>query len=386
MKNQAEDLAAAFRQKFGETPRIFRSPGRVNLIGEHTDYNDGFVMPAAIGLYAWLAIAPRGDRQVIVQTRNLAKSEIFDLDALDPAGYGRWSDYVRGVAVVLEQAGHRLRGASMMVQGEVPLGSGLSSSAALEVVTAFGMLAVSAIELSRVEMARFCQRAENEVVGVRCGIMDQLASACGAADRALLLDCRSLEYELQPLPEQARLVIANTMVRHDLASGEYNRRRAECEEAVAHLARRLPGVKALRDVTPAQLAQHGEGLAERPRKRARHVVAENERVAQASEALRGGDIARFGRLMAASHNSLRDDYEVSCKELDLMVGFANEVEGVYGSRMTGGGFGGCTISLVAHDRVAEFERHVVPRYRRATGFHPWIYTCSAVDGAEEVAV
>jgi galactokinase len=268
----------------------------------------------------------------------------------------------------------------------VPLGSGLSSSAALEVVTAFGMLAVSAIELSRVEMARFCQRAENEVVGVRCGIMDQLASACGAADRALLLDCRSLEYELQPLPEQARLVIANTMVRHDLAAGEYNRRRAECEEAVAHLARRLPGVKALRDVTPAQLEQHGEGLAERPRKRARHVVAENERVAQASEALRGGDIARFGQLMAASHNSLRDDYEVSCKELDLMVGFANEVGGVYGSRMTGGGFGGCTISLVAHDRVAEFERHVVPRYRRATGFHPWIYTCSAVDGAEEVGV
>jgi galactokinase len=235
-------------------------------------------------------------------------------------------------------------------------------------------------------MARFCQRAENEVVGVRCGIMDQLASACGAADRALLLDCRSLEYELQPLPEQARLVIANTMVRHDLAAGEYNRRRAECEEAVAHLARRLPGVKALRDVTRAQLEQHGEGLAERPRKRARHVVAENERVAQASEALRGGDIARFGQLMAASHNSLRDDYEVSCKELDLLVGFANQVEGVYGSRMTGGGFGGCTISLLAHDRVAEFERHVVPRYRQATGFNPWIYTCSAVDGAEEVAV
>jgi galactokinase len=377
------DLKQAFRDLYGDEARVYRAPGRVNLIGEHTDYNDGFVMPAAIGFSAWVAIAPRDDRKLLVCSENFSRSIECDLDGR-PRAAGHWSDYVCGVAVTLEQAGYRLRGASLLIRGDVPIGAGLSSSAAIEVATGYALLSISGHTIDRVELARLCQRAENEYVGMRCGIMDQFISCCGHAGQALLLDCRSLDYRLLPLDQQARLVICNTMVRHELASSAYNQRRAECEAGVRHLARALPHVRALRDVTLAELERHGRDLPEAVWRRCRHVISENARVMEAAAALERGDLWAFGRLMNESHRSLRDDYEVSSDELDLMVKLAGQVEGVYGARMTGGGFGGCTVNLVAAASIAQFERTVTQGYQQVTGRAPEIYVCTAAEGAEEV--
>lgn len=365
--------------------RVFRAPGRVNLIGEHTDYNDGFVMPAALDFSTWVTVTPRDDRMVSVLSENFSENVEFDLDDPSAAARGHWSDYVRGVAVILERAGHRLRGASLSIRGEVPIGSGLSSSAAIEVATARALLENSEISLDRVEVAKICQRAENEFVGMRCGIMDQFISCCGQKGKALLLDCRSLFYELLPLPEEARLVICNTMVKHALAAGEYNVRRAECEAGVRYFACLRPEVSALRDVKEADLEEQVRDLPEVIRRRCRHVITENVRVLEAAESLQSGDLDRFGRLMNESHDSLRDDYEVSCAELDLMVELGRQVQGVFGARMTGGGFGGCTINLVKAENVEEFQRAVAQGYEQATGLVPEIYVCSAAAGAEEVS-
>lgn len=381
---ETSDSKREFYDLLDQEARIFRAPGRVNLIGEHTDYNDGFVMPAAIGFSTWVAIAPRDDRQVSVFSENFSERVEFDLDDQSLRALGHWSDYVKGVAVVLEQAGHRLRGGRLLIRGEVPVGSGLSSSAAIEVATGYALLENSRIPIDRVALAKLCQRAENEFVGMRCGIMDQFIACCGQAGKALLLDCRSLAYRLLPLPEEARLVICNTMVKHELATGEYNTRRAECEAGVRHLAHALPGVRALRDVTLADLALHGGDLPEVIYRRCRHVVSENERVLEAAAALEGGDLAGFGHLMNESHRSLRDDYEVSCAELDVMVELARKETGVYGARLTGGGFGGCTINLVATENVEQFKRAVAQGYEEATGLIPEIYVCRAAEGAEEV--
>ena len=364
--------------------RVFRAPGRVNLIGEHTDYTEGFVMPAAINFATTVTVAPRADRLLSVFSENCEDAIEFDLDDPGPRATGHWSDYVKGVALVLEQSGHRLRGASLRIRGEVPIGSGLSSSAALEVATALALLAISGHHVPPVELAKLCQRAENEFVGMRCGIMDQFISCCGQVDRALMLDCRSLEYKVLPVPPQIRLVICNTMVKHELASTEYNTRRAECEAGVHHFAQSRPNVRALRDVTMAELERSRTDLSEVVYRRCRHVISENARVHEAADALAAGDIRKFGRLMNESHSSLRNDYEVSCKELDLMVELATQVEGVYGTRMTGGGFGGCTITLVKAESVEEFKRTVARRYEEATGFTPEIYVCTAAMGAGEV--
>lgn len=363
---------------------MFRAPGRVNLIGEHTDYNDGFVMPAAIEFSTWVAACGRPDRKLAIHSENFSESREFQLDDANPKPQGHWSDYVRGVAVVLERSGHRLCGANLLIRGEVPIGSGLSSSAAIEVATAFALLAVSGIALDRTEIAKLGQRAENEFVGMRCGIMDQFIACRAQAGHALMLDCRSLDFRRAPLPPGVRLVIGNTMVHHELAGGEYNRRRADCEAGVRHLARTLPHVTALRDVTPADLEQHGRDLPETVYRRCRHVIAENARVEQAATALDQGDLERFGRLMADSHASLRDDYEVSCSELDTMVEIASQIPGVYGSRMTGGGFGGCTINLVREECVDEFRRAVARRYQEATGREPLVYVSGAAAAACEV--
>jgi galactokinase len=376
-------MKQAFQALYGAQPRVFRAPGRVNLIGEHTDYNDGFVMPAAIEFSTWVAASARDDRTLAIRSENFSESREFPLDDADARAEHHWSDYIRGVAVILERAGHRLRGANLLIRGEVPIGSGLSSSAAIEVATASALLAVSGISLGRVEIALLCQRAENEFVGMRCGIMDQFISCSGRAGHALMLDCRSLDYRLLPLPSGVRLVICNTMVHHELAGGEYNRRRADCEAGVRHLARALPHIKALRDATLADLEQHGRDLPEVVYRRCRHVIGENARVEQAAAALERGDLSAFGSLMRASHASLRDDYEVSCQELDLMVELANKAEGVYGARMTGGGFGGCTINLVRNENVPAFQESVARGYREATGKDPVIYVSSAVDGASE---
>jgi len=364
--------------------RTFRAPGRVNLIGEHTDYNDGFVMPAALDFSTWVSVSPLEERKLKIFSENYGEEIEVDLDDRNLSARRRWSDYPVGVAVVLERAGFRLRGARLQIRGEVPIGSGLSSSAAIEVATACALTANSGLKIDPRELAVLCQRAENEFVGARVGIMDQFISLFGQAQKALLLDCRSLEFRLLPLPDNVRLIICNTMVKHALASSAYNERRAQCEAGVKDLEKFVPNVTALRDVTLEQLEAHADGLDDVVYRRCRHVITENARVLSAGEALEQGNLGRFWELMAESHRSLRDDYEVSSEELDLMVEIAQKVEGVYGARMTGGGFGGCTVNLVADTRVEEFKDRVSRECERTTTLRPEIYVCTAANGAEEV--
>jgi len=366
------------------SPRKFRAPGRVNLIGEHTDYNDGFVMPVAINLSVFASVWSRDDRRLQIRSENFNDEIEFDLDDPQPAPRGHWSDYAIGVAVMLERAGHRLRGARLELRGEVPVGSGLSSSAAVEVATACALVANSDLNIDRRELALLCQRAENEFVGARVGIMDQFVSLFGEAQRALLLDCRSLDYRLLPLPDTVNLVICNTMVKHELASSAYNERRAECEAGVKYLAQFLPHVKALRDVTLGQLEQYGRDLPEVVYRRCRHVITENVRVLAAAEALERHDLYRFGELMRGSHFSLRDDYAVSSSELDLMVELAYMSDGIYGARMTGGGFGGCTVNIVDVQSVEQVTSFIARQYEHITKLRPEIYVCEASNGAEEI--
>jgi galactokinase len=364
--------------------RTFRAPGRVNLIGEHTDYNDGFVMPAAIGFSTYVSITPRNDRKLLVFSQNFSEEVEFDLDERSPDPLAHWSDYVRGVAVTLQRSGYEVSGATLQVRGEVPIGSGLSSSAAIEVASAKALLSVSQAEVDPVTLAKLCQLAENEFVGMRCGIMDQFVSCMGQASKALLLDCRSLEYKFVPITEGLRLVICNTMVKHELADSEYNLRRKECAAGVEMLRKKIDGVSALRDVSESELQRHKNDLPELIYRRCRHVVTEDARVLAAASALGQNDFVAVGELMNESHNSLRDDFEVSCAELDLMVHLAGTVDGVFGSRMTGGGFGGCTVNLVKAEAIEALKSVVSKGYVEATGIKPQIYVCQAVNGAEEV--
>jgi galactokinase len=285
---------------------------------------------------------------------------------------------------MLERAGHPLQGANLLIQGDVPMGSGLSSSAAIEVASGLALLENSGLHADRLELVKLCRQAENDFVGARVGVMDQFISSCGQAGHALMVDCRSLEHVLLPLPRDVSLVICNTMVKHALASGEYNTRRAECEEGVRLLSRALPGIRALRDVSLAELEAHAGTLPKIIYKRCRHVISENARVTKAAAALDQGDLDNFGWLMAESHRSLRDDYEVSCAELDLMVELAGQQQGVYGARMTGGGFGGCTINLVGTGAVSDFQAGVGDAYQKSTGRAPQILVSPAAEGAGEV--
>jgi len=380
----AHDLAAQFTARFGTTPRIFRAPGRVNLIGEHTDYNDGFVLPAALELATCVAIAPRRDRYMRVHSLAFDATVEVDLDEPAPTPRRDWSDYVMGVALALERAGHRLVGTDMMIGSELPIGAGLSSSAALEVAVGYALLTIADIPVDLVALATWCRCAENDFVGMRCGIMDQLISCCGVDGHLLLIDCRSLEMRPVRLDPTVSLVICNTMVRHQLASSTYNLRRQECEQGAALLSHALGGIAALRDVTAADIARHGDLLPEPILRRCRHVVGEDARVLQAVAALEAGALAFCGQLMTESHKSLRDDYEVSCPELDLMVELANNISGVLGSRMTGGGFGGCTVSLVETGAVDRFTETVGRAYRDATGKQPSILACAPGQGVGPV--
>jgi len=376
-----ETLSKRFQQLHGTRPKIFRAPGRVNLIGEHTDYNDGYVMPIAIELYTWVAAGRRPDR--ILRVHSLHFGETIELPLDEFAGPPRqhWSDYIRGVAAVLEASGQKLSGANLVIQGQLPLGGGLSSSASLEISTALALMWASNFELPPLEMVRACQRAEHEYAGTRCGMMDQFIITFGRLQHALMLDCRSLEYRLVPIPEHARVVVANSMLRHELAAGEYNRRRADCEAGVRTLQRHLPGVRALRDVTPAELESHKSDLPDPVYRRSRHVVSENQRVLGAAEALQAGDLDRVGQFMFESHRSLRCNYEVSSAELDVLVELASACQGVYGARMTGGGFGGCTVNLVRSDAVERLQAQIAEGYARATGIIPALYVCSVAEGA-----
>ncbi|HKN17546.1 MAG TPA: galactokinase [Candidatus Sulfotelmatobacter sp.] len=377
----ADSLTERFVRLYGTHPTIFRAPGRVNLIGEHTDYNDGFVMPAAIDLFTWVAASRRGDRTVQVHSDQFAETVDLSLEALAGPPRKHWSDFIRGVAATIQAAGHGLKGVNLIVDGYVPIGAGLSSSASLEVSTALALLWAAGVELPPLEVVTICQRAEHEYAGTRCGIMDQFIATFGRSGHALMLDCRSLEHTLLPIPADVRLVMCNSMVKHELAAGEYNRRRADCESGVRTLGQHLPNVLALRDVTLADLDRYRNELPELVYRRCRHVIRENERVRAASDALQGGDLVRFGQLMYESHASLREDYEVSCRELDLLVELASTCEGVYGARMTGGGFGGCTINLVRSDAVDRFEDRITDSYAKATGKKPDLFVCSAAQGA-----
>lgn len=369
--------------------RTFRAPGRVNLIGEHTDYNDGFVLPAALDRATTVTMTPRADRIVTVTTALGGKSFQFDLDEAAPQPKRDWTDYVRGVAVVLEAAGHRLGGAYLAIASNVPLGAGLSSSAALEVSVAAALTARAGISIPLPELAKLCQKAENTFVGMNCGIMDQFISCVGIEHHAVMIDCRSLDYRPLPVAEDARIVICNSMVHHELAAaGQYNLRRTECERGVALLQPLLKAkgkdIVALRDVTMAELEAHKAALPELTYRRCRHVVSEDERVLAAADALQAGDSVTFGKLMLASHVSMRDDYEITCPELDTLVDIAMSLPGCYGSRMTGGGFGGCTVSLVAAEAVDGFAQALAERYVAATGKTPEIFVCAPGPGVAEV--
>jgi galactokinase len=386
--NELERLRREFREHNGTSaePRVFRAPGRVNLIGEHTDYTDGFVMPLAIDLHAWVAGAPREDRVMRVHSLNVGENAEIDLANVKLDAPGHWSAYILGVAAALTDAGVALRGADLLVDGKVPMGAGLSSSASVEVASGFAMLSVSGLVMAPAELAKVCRRAENVYAGAMVGIMDQMMAACGRENYALMLDCRSLDYELLPLFGEAQFVVCNSMVKHDHASNEYNQRRADCETATRVLAAKFPGVRALRDVSLAQLDDSESLLDATVYRRARHVITENARVLAARKALENADAAGFGALMKESHASLRDDYNVSCHELDVLVDLASRMPGVYGSRMTGGGFGGCTISLVNATGLEEFRRAIVEQYRGATELTPDVYVFRASNGVEEVFV
>jgi galactokinase len=373
-----------FRKLFGTEPRVFRAPGRVNLIGEHTDYNDGFVMPVAIDFATLIAAAARPDRRLVVRSDAYRDQIEVDLDHLPPLPRKHWSDYVLGIAHLLELSGCRLTGAHLLIRSDLPIGGGLSSSAAIEIATALALLGVAELKLDRLAIARIGQRAEAEAAGARVGIMDQFVSCFGVRGHALVLDCRSLEFQTVPIPADVALVICNTMVKHALSDGEYNQRRADCERGVLALQAVLPAIRALRDVNMRELEEHRGLLSERVYRRCRHVITENGRVTRAAEGLQRGDLSAFGQLMARSHHSLRDDYEVSCPELDIMVEAAGRIDGCFGSRMTGGGFGGCTINIVSTTAVDSFRERISHEYGQATGRVPEIYVSAAAEHAGEL--
>lgn len=378
---ETTELARRFEELFGAPPRIFCAPGRVNLIGEHTDYNDGFVMPCAIEFSTCVAISPRRDRKLVIQSLEFSEQFEFDLDNLPNRAKGVWADYVLGVAVMLGEMGHPVPGASLLVQGRVPIGAGLSSSAAIEVASALALLSLQGVSIPLPEVAKLCRKAENVFIGARVGIMDQFVSCLGKSGHALLLDCRSLEFKLIPIPENVRLVICNTMVKHEHASGAYNRRREECDEGMKMLSRWYPEARALRDISLQQLEAQMPEIPETIYKRCLHVVAENQRVLKSADYLAEGDLIRFGNLMRESHRSLRDLFEVSCRELDIMVEIAESLEGFCGGRMTGGGFGGCTVNLVRAGDAPRFAAQIAERYQAGVGIKPDIYVCSAANGA-----
>jgi len=384
-KTNPADLLEDFLKIFGSVPEVYRAPGRVNLIGEHTDYNDGFVLPMAISFSTRVAIAPRSDHKLVVRSQEFQDAFEFDVENLPKQRVGAWCDYVVGVATVLREQGHRLKGANLLVRGEVPIGAGLSSSAAIEVASALALLDLEGSPQPLPAVARICQQAENSFVGAHVGIMDQFVSCMGKQGHAFFLDCRSLEFQLIPIPANIRFVVCNTMVKHELAKGSYNQRRAECEEGVKLFSQWDPEVRALRDVSVDLFNQFAENLPEIIRKRCSHIVHEDQRVLDAVQCLQNNDLEALGKLMRESHQSLRDLYEVSCRELDVMVESAEGLPGYFGGRMTGGGFGGCTVNLVAAENAEDFAGQIAGRYELATGIHPDVYICSAEDGAKKIS-
>ncbi|MBP7688226.1 MAG: galactokinase [Thermoflexales bacterium] len=371
-----DHVTTEFTRRFGEPPSIIvRAPGRVNLIGEHTDYNDGFVLPMAIDRAMWIALRPRPDRIVSAYSLDMREAVEFDLDHFEK--HAGWGEYLKGVAWALIDAGYEVHGWEGVVAGDVPIGAGLSSSAAWELAAARAFAAVSGFAWVAPAMALLGQRAENKWVGVNCGIMDQMISATGQADHAVLIDCRSLELQTVPLPPETVVIVLDTATRRGLVDSAYNERRSQCE-AAAHFF----NVKALRDVSVEQFNARSDELDPITRRRARHVVTEDDRALRAVEVMRRGDAVELGQLMNACHVSLRDDFEVSSHELNVMVEAAQRRTECYGARMTGAGFGGCAVALVSADAADEFVRAVAADYQSVAGRAPNIYVCRATNGAE----
>jgi galactokinase len=379
-----EALRSLHLDRFHAEPEIFAAPGRVNLIGEHTDYAEGFVMPAAIDFATLAGISPRSDGKIVIYSENYEKERVFDAGALPPSASRHWSDYPMGVISILAGEGHRIPAFSLSIWGDVPLGSGLSSSAAVEVSTALAVTSLLGVTYPGPVLARLCQRAENQFVGANCGIMDQFISANGARDHALLLDCRDLSYKLAPIPASVSLVIANTMVKHAVSGGEYTSRRAEVEEAAAVIAQHRPEVRFLRDATMEDLAEYGAEMSPNALKRARHVISENLRTVAAADALISHDLPELGRLMAEAHRSYSQDFEASCEEADAMVELAQGLPGLIGARLTGGGFGGCTVTMLEAGAVSRFCEQITSAYEHRFQITPQIYDCKPSAGAGAV--
>jgi galactokinase len=377
-------LTSLHRSRFHADPAVFVAPGRVNLIGEHTDYAEGFVMPVAIDFATLAAISPRSDGKVVLYSENYGEERSFDAAALPAKASQHWTDYPLGVLAILAGEGHKIPAFSLSLWGDVPLGSGLSSSAALEVVTSLAVLSLIGASYPGPVLARLCQRVENEFVGANCGIMDQFISANGKENHALLLDCRDLSYKLAPIPADVALVIANTMVKHSIAGGDYPTRRRESEAACAIINGHRGGVPFLRDATLEDLEKWGHEMEPKSYLRAKHVITEDLRTVAAEKALEKGDLAEVGRLMAEAHASYSKDFEGSCPEADAMVEMAQDLPGLIGARLTGGGFGGCTINLVQREHAKAFAEALGARYAAKFGIQPQIHICHASGGAHQL--
>jgi galactokinase len=381
-----QKLQESFEQMYGRKPRIFSAPGRVNLIGEHTDYNEGFVLPMAADKRTYVAAAANDVGRVEVHSFDLNDHAVFDIANEPVASNNNWVSYVHGVAKVLLEQGAKLSGAQLVISSDVPIGAGLSSSAALEVSVGYALLKISNAEVDLMQLALACQAAEHRFLGTKSGLMDQLTATFAQKAQALFIDCRSLE--LTPIAvnvHDAAIAVCDTKVAHELARSGYNERRSECEMAVGVLQKKKRSITALRDVTPEDLAQYGRLLPEPVRRRCMHVVSENERTLLAKDALKNGSISLLGKLMDLSHESLRDDYQVSCAELDLMVDLARQQPGTLGARMMGGGFGGSTVNLVRKSTFEIFATQVGESYKSATGLEPSIMIIEADSGVEECA-
>ena len=380
------ELADKFNRLWsGAPPRFFRAPGRVNLIGEHTDYNDGFVLPMALNYQTTVAAARRDDDLVEVYSLNYDELQKFDFNAAPRRRTHEWINYVEGIGRVLRDQGYKIGGANLLIGSDVPVGAGLSSSAAIEIAVGLALTSINEIEIEKLPLALAGQAAEHEYVGTKSGIMDQFVAAFGRAGHALLIDCRALAAETIPLNlDGIEIIVCNSGVKHSHASNEYNIRRAECEKGVELLRNYLPEIKALRDVSLADLERFGSFLPDVIRRRCRHIVTENNRTVESAKAFRAGDVELAGKLMLASHYSMRDDFEISCRELDTLVALAENFEGVSGARMTGGGFGGCTINLVRREHCDKFVEFISREYERQTGRHADIFRVYACDGAVEI--
>lgn len=384
---EAALVIEAYRSQFetAASVRVYRAPGRVNLIGEHTDYNLGFVLPIAMDLACFTATAPASDGMLRVHSRNLDETRewpVREVPELRPE-HG-WTDYVIGVAQQLHKLGYELQPMNIAIHSTVPVGSGLSSSAAIEVSSALALLNGRSID--RKELALLAQRAEREFVGMPSGIMDQYVSVFGEAGKVIRIDCRSVTHESAPLPDGVAILAVNSLVKHELSGSEYPVRVKQCAEAVEAIRKSHPEVTSLRDVSSDVVERLAPTMPEVVYRRARHVTTEDERVVRFVKASQDGDLNEMGRLFLASHRSLQYDYEVSAEELDFLADTASELTGVYGARMTGGGFGGCTVNLVAPDSTDAFRQHISEAYERAYRKVPEIYDCVPAEGAGEVRV